>query len=199
MAADAIHLLTDDELTLLLQQGDEPAFTHIYNSYWKKLYYIAYKLLKDTDAAEEIVQEVFLTLWKKKEGLNIQSVNHYLGAMTRYAVYRYLAKEKNCKIKEHDVALKNTEAICEIDIDNKILLEIITELSNKLPEKCRLVFQYNKLQDLSLTEVAEKLNISQKTAEAHLTKALRIIRTNMGSASQDVLQGIAILVFLRHL
>jgi len=183
---DANHLLNDDELTLLLHAGNESAFTQIYNSYWKKLYYIAYRLLKETNAAEEIVQEVFLTLWKNKESLTINSINHYLAAMTRYAVYRYLAKEKKYRIEENTLALINVSAISEINVDNKILLEIITRLSNKLPEKCRLVFQYNKLQDQSLADVAERLNITQKTAEAHLTKALRIIRSNIGTATQDI-------------
>jgi RNA polymerase sigma-70 factor (family 1) len=192
-----IHLLHDDELTQLLRKGDEPAFTHIYNHYWDKLYYIAHKLLKDADAAEEIVQEVFLTLWKKKDALIIQNINHYLGAMTRYAVYRHLSKEKQFKTKENTLAHLNAAAITELDVDNKILLEIITDLSNKLPEKCRLVFQYNKLQDMSMADVAEQLNISQKTAEAHLTKALRIIRSNMGSATHDLLQIAAILYILK--
>jgi RNA polymerase sigma-70 factor (family 1) len=192
----ALSISSDDELAALLRAGDEPAFTQIYNQYWDKLYYIAYKLLRDTTAAEEIVQEVFFTLWKKRETLTIQCVNHYLGAMTRYAVYRYLSKEKQNKIMEGHVALKNISATFEIDVESKILFEIITELSNKLPEKCRLVFQYNKLQDQSLADVAEKLNISQKTAEAHLTKALRIIRTNMGKTTQDMLQVIAVLAFL---
>jgi RNA polymerase sigma factor (sigma-70 family) len=179
-------LYSDDELAVLLRTGDELAFTKIYNQYWDKLYYIAYKLLRDTNAAEEIVQEVFFTLWKKRETLNIQCVNHYLAAMTRYAVYRHLSKEKQTKITEGQVGLKNVSAIFEIDVESKILFEIVTELSNKLPEKCRLVFQYNKLQDQALADVAEKLNISQKTAEAHLTKALRIIRTNMGKTTQDI-------------
>lgn len=193
----ATHLFDDEKLTALLQNGDETAFTHIYNQYWDKLYYIAHKLLKDTDAAEEIVQEVFLTIWKKKETLYIQSLNHYLGAMTRYAVYRYLSKEKQNKVKENYAARANGSATSEIDIDNKILFEIITKLSNKLPEKCRLVFQYNKLQDQSLADVAAQLNISQKTAEAHLTKALRIIRTNIG-ATNDILMAIAILSMLKR-
>ncbi|MDB5132687.1 MAG: polymerase subunit sigma-24 [Mucilaginibacter sp.] len=193
----AIHLFDDEKLTSLLRDGDEPAFTHIYNHYWNKLYYIAHKLLKDTDAAEEIVQEVFLTLWKKKETLVIQNINHYLGAMTRYAVYRYLSKEKQNKVKENYAAEANGSAISEIDIDNKILFEIITKLSNKLPEKCRLVFQYNKLQDQSLADVAAQLNISQKTAEAHLTKALRIIRTSIG-ATTDVLLVMAVLAILKR-
>jgi RNA polymerase sigma-70 factor (family 1) len=193
----AIHLFDDDDLTNLLRNGDEMAFTHIYNHYWDKLYYIAHKLLKDTDAAEEIVQEVFLTLWKKKETLAIQNINHYLGAMTRYAVYRHLSKEKQNKVKENYAAIASISAISEIDIDNKILFEIITKLSNKLPEKCRLVFQYNKLQDQSLADVAAQLNISQKTAEAHLTKALRIIRTNIGTTN-DVLLIITVLTFLKR-
>lgn len=195
---DAPDLLTDDELTQLLNKGDESAFTYIYNLYWDKLYYIAHRLLKDSNAAEEIVQEVFLTLWKKKETLAIESINPYLGAMTRYAVYRYLAKQKVFRVKENQVAQLNVSAISEMNVDNKILLEIITELSNKLPEKCRLVFQYNKLQDKSLADVAEQLGMSQKTAEAHLTKALRIIRSSMNSATRDYMQIIIILAILKR-
>jgi RNA polymerase sigma-70 factor (family 1) len=190
-------LFTDDELTQLLRKGDETAFTHIYNAYWDKLYYIANRLLKDSNAAEEIVQEVFLTLWKKKETLTIDSINPYLAAMTRYAVYRYLAKQKIFKVKENQVGQLNASAVFEIDVDNKILLEIITELSNKLPEKCRLVFQYNKLQDQSLADVAAQLGMSQKTAEAHLTKALRVIRSSMNGATRDYMQIIIILAILK--
>lgn len=177
-----IHLLNDDELTQLLRDGDELAFTEIYNRYWKKLYYIAHKILKDTEPAEEIVQDVFLMLWRKKETLNVESLAPYLAAMTRYAVYRYIAKEKNTKSRENIIGLITAATTSEINVDHKILLEIITKLSNKLPEKCRLVFQYNKLQDQSLSDVAEQLNISQKTAEGHLTKALRMIRANLGNA-----------------
>ena len=148
----AVDLLDDNELTLLLQQGNEPAFTEIYNRYWDKLYFIAYKLLKDTDAAEEIVQDVFLILWKKRDALNIKSLTQYLAAMTRYAVYRYLAKDKQNKQQENAVGILNAANVAEINIDNKLLLEIILKLSDKLPEKCRLVFQYNKLQDQSLAD-----------------------------------------------
>jgi len=118
--------------------------------------------------------------------------------MTRYAVYKYLAKQKVFKVKEDQVARINASAVSEIDVDNKILLEIITELSNKLPEKCRLVFQYNKLQDKSLAEVAEQLGMSQKTAEAHLTKALRAIRSSMSNAKTDYMQIIILMAILKR-
>lgn len=181
---NAFYSKQDEELICLLNTGDERAFTEIYNRYWDKLYYVAHKLLKDTDAAEEIVQETFLVLWKKRDSIHIQSLNHYLAAMTRYAVYRHLAKEKKFSKQNNSDLILNTEPATEIDVDNRILLKIINKLSDKLPEKCRLVFQYNKIQDQSLQEVADQLNISQKTAEAHLTKALRVIRANFGDVTQ---------------
>jgi RNA polymerase sigma-70 factor (family 1) len=193
-----VNLYEDAELADLLKNGDEPAFTEIYNRYWDKLYFIAHKLLRDPDCAEEIVQEVFLTLWKKKETLAILSLTQYLAAMTRYAVYRHLAKEKQQKENKNIISLLNIEGVAEMNIDNKILLAVIYELSNKLPEKCRLVFQYNKLQDMSIADVAEQLNISQKTAEGHLTKALRTIRTQMGGVSSDFLVFLITIALLKH-
>ncbi len=180
-----VNLLNDNELTLLLAQGNGLAFTEIYNRYWDRLYFVALRLLKDTNAAEEIVQDVFFTLWKKRADLTIHSLTQYLAAMTRYAVYRHLAKDKQSKLQEHAIGIQNAGTVAEINIDNKLLLEFILELSAKLPEKCRLVFQYNKLHDRPLAEVAERLNISQKTAEGHLTKALRMIRANFGDTLGD--------------
>ena len=95
------------------------------------------------------------------------------------------------------MALSNIAAVSEVNVDHKILLEIIAELSNKLPEKCRLVFQYNKLQDRALVDVAEQLNITQKTAEAHLTKALRVIRANFSDVL-NLLTGLLSLLFLNR-
>lgn len=187
--------IKDEDLILMLRNGNESAFTKIYNRYWDKLYYTAHKLLKDTDAAEEIVQEVFLTLWQKRDCLNIQSVPQYLAAMTRYAVFRHLAKQKKYREKESKTALSGDAAFTELNVDNKILLQMIAQLSNKLPEKCRLVFQYNKLQDQSLVDVAAQLNITQKTAEAHLTKALRMIRANVGDVISITAGLISLLLF----
>ena len=101
------------------------------------------------------------------------------------------------KQQENAIGLLNAGNVAEINIDNKILLEIILKLSDKLPEKCRLVFQYNKLQDQSLADVAELLNISQKTAEGHLTKALRIIRSNFSDAQSEFLLLMIFLSFFK--
>lgn len=175
--------LIDSELTVLLKNGEKGVYKEIYNRYWDKLYYIAHRILKTQEAAEEVVQDVFVLLWKKRLVLDIKSLPVYLAAMVRYEVYRYVARDR--KDKANEIAYQTTLAdyiSIDADLENKLLLEIIETLSNQLPEKCRLVFQYVKLQDRALADVAEELNISQKTAEAHLTKALKTIRGNIGNA-----------------
>lgn len=173
---------TEEVLLQLLHSGDEKAFTEIYNQYWNKLYFIAHKHLKSAQAAEEIVQEVFLQLWHKRASLEIKSLPQYLAAMTRYAVYSYVAKEN--RLPQTGIADQEMIPIPaqEDAVNNKLLLEIIEKLSSRLPEKCRLVFVHNKLLDKSLPQVARQLHISDKTAEAHLTKALKIIRGNFKKA-----------------
>ncbi|WP_316817271.1 RNA polymerase sigma factor [Pedobacter nyackensis] len=172
---------SDSELTAMLKNGEDGVYKEIYNRYWDKLYYIAHRILKSQEATEEVVQDVFVLLWKKRRILEIQSLPVYLAAMVRYEVYRHVAKDKKDKVNEMAYQTTLTDfASIDTDLENKLLLEIVENLSNQLPEKCRLVFQYVKLEDRALADVAEELNISKKTAEAHLTKALKTIRGNMG-------------------
>src|SRR5690606_37405665 len=92
----------------------------------------------------------------------------------------HMMTEKNLKNRESVFFSFQDESVSfDKKINDKLILEKLLELSNELPEKCRLVFQYNKLHDQSLADIAKHLNISQKTAEAHLTKALKSIRLNM--------------------
>jgi RNA polymerase sigma factor (sigma-70 family) len=173
----------EQDMLVQLATGDEKAFTVIYNQYWKKLYYLAYKHIKVAETAEEIVQEVFLALWKQRASANIQSLPVYLAAVTRYKMYQLFAAQK--KYKQTTLSHLETEPRADdaaTALEHKLLLEIIEQLSSRLPEKCRLVFVYNKLLDQPLAQVAAELNISNKTAEAHLTKALKVIRGNLGDA-----------------
>jgi RNA polymerase sigma-70 factor (ECF subfamily) len=181
--------LSDDKLTTLLKTGDEAAFEKIYNRYWDKMFYNAHRIVKSSELAEEITQDVFLLLWTKRETLNIVSLKQYLAAMLRYEVYRSLSKIKKQEVYENEIRNTATPFLSiEKDIENKLLLEIITTLTNRLSEKCRLVFQYNKLEDRSLTDICEQLQISPKTAEAHLTKALKLVRSNLSGTMNFILQ-----------
>lgn len=187
---------SDDELTALMKEGEDGAFDEIYNRYWDKLFYTAHRMLKSAEVAEEITQDTFMLFWVKRETLEIQSLKPYLAAMLRYEVYRYLAKFK--QIQELETSIREQTIISvsiDQEIENKLLIEIITKLTNRLPEKCRLVFQYNKLQDRSLPDICEELKISPKTAEAHLTKALKMVRANLSNAAHLLLQIIILAKF----
>jgi RNA polymerase sigma-70 factor (ECF subfamily) len=170
----------DQTLVRYLKTGDRASFTEIYDRYWEKLYFLAYSHLKSEAATEEIVQEIFLTLWKKRDRLQIELLSPYLAAMTRYAVYKKLQRDR----KKEQVEAKAAPGLAvpgdELKaVDDRNLLDLIGKLSNVLPEKCRLVFIHNKLLDKSIDEVAAILKISTKTAEAHLTKALKIVRARL--------------------
>jgi RNA polymerase sigma-70 factor (ECF subfamily) len=175
----------EQELLDRLKQGDETAFTALYSAYWKPLYFLAYKHLQTAQVAEEIVQEVFLTLWEKRSVLTIHSPGIYLASMIRYAVYRHLAREKKSPVlndvNDTPAQLLSDEAVNTIDY--RLLFDMIAKLSERLPEKCRMVFINNKLHDQSIQEIAEQMNISPRTAEAHLSKALKIMRNSLGKAS----------------
>lgn len=176
------------QLVALLKQGDRHAFSIIYDRYWDKLYYLAFLKLRNKEATEEIVQEVFLKLWNRSHELTIHNLSHYLAAMVRYSIYRFLEKE-NQKASRKTKFIEEQVLAFTIDdyIENRNLISKIQELSNQLPERCRLVFQYNKLEDRALTDVADLLGISKKTAESHLTKAMKTIRIGMRSFMNLVL------------
>jgi RNA polymerase sigma factor (sigma-70 family) len=179
------NIADDNDLFALVKQDNELAYTELYNRYWQKLYFVAHKHLKADPDAREIVQEVFFTIWAKRKSLVIESFPAYVAAMARYAVYVTLARKKRQveKISEDTVFNQTlTEALSDL-LENKWLLERISALSSVLPEKCRLVFIKNKLLDQSLAQVAADLHISPKTAEVHLTKALKIMRDKLGDVA----------------
>jgi RNA polymerase sigma-70 factor (ECF subfamily) len=179
------NTVDDNNLFALVKQDNELAYTELYNRYWQRLYFVAHKHLKSDPEAREIVQEVFFTIWAKRRSLVIECFSAYVAAMARYAVYVSLARKKKHaeEISEEAISKRTLSVALAELLENKWLLEKISALSSVLPEKCRLVFIKNKLLDQSLTQVAADLDISPKTAEAHLTKALKIMRDKLGDAA----------------
>jgi RNA polymerase sigma-70 factor (ECF subfamily) len=175
---------SEKELLYLLQMGDESAFTTIYNHYWKKLFSIAANKLHDLTEAEELVQDIFLDMWKRKENLVItSSLPAYLGIAVKYKVIDRLAR-KAIELRYRKYAayhLKPIDSSTEEALNLEDLQGRLVNLVAELPEKCRLVFELSRNRGLSQKQIAHQLGIAEKTVESHLGKALRTLRMRMGS------------------
>jgi len=173
---------SDAELTALLTESDHDAYTEIYNRFWKKLLAIAYNHTKDKSDAEEIVQEVFISLWNKRNKINIQTIDRYLATAIKFTVFNsYYRKRKRINDMLNKMPYDESYTI-EDQIAAAFLKEQINGIVTKLPEKCRLVFQYSRDQGLNIPEIAKEMNIAEKTVEAHLNKALKTIRGDLSES-----------------
>jgi RNA polymerase sigma-70 factor, ECF subfamily len=181
MEAKTVDLPAHQLLTTL-QAGDITAFEMIFKTYYQTLCNYAYSFVQDRDEAEEIVQSTFLSVWEKKENLAIHTgVKPYLYAMVRNASLNVLKHEK---IKQQHVATqlsvaeRSTESVTRTVMASE-LEERIYKAMNKLPEQCRMVFKLSRFEELKYAEIADQLNISIKTVENQMGKALKIMREQL--------------------
>lgn len=168
----------------LLQEGKFSEFDNIYQEYWASLYAFAYNTIRNKLVCEEIIQETFLSLWTKKESLQIStSIESYLYAAVKYQVINYIRSEK---VKEH-YALSYASFYAEF-VDNSTeenirLSDLKSHLENevsKLPERCQQIFRLSRNDHHPVKTIAGLLNISHKTVENQLTKALKHLRSSLG-------------------
>lgn len=175
-----VQLLSDEQLITLMQENDLGAFERIYNKYWSKLYLSAYNILRDRQVAEDITQEVLVSLWMKRANLQLSSLNGYLQTSVRYQVFNIIRSGKVRadlfnKLEELFANNGGEEMLSEKDI-NRLLEQGIAEL----PEKCRRIFVMSRREHLTTKEIAERLGIAPKTVENQLTVALNRLRKTLG-------------------
>ena len=179
--------LSDERLSLLLFNGDNGAFEEIFNRYWSKLYAAAYKRVKHREAAEEIVQDLFTLLWSKRKSVQIHtSLAAYLYTSVRYMVFNHLQKEMvrgNYKdsVQVGNIFYDNSteETVLLNDLNRNIEKEV-----NHQPPKCRSGFELSRKKNKTNREIAEVLDISEKTVEGHLTKAIKLLKLSLSDISR---------------
>ncbi len=168
----------------LIRSGDEKAFETAYRLYANNLYIVAKSYVQDDFIAEEIVQKVFIRLWDKRKELDIRTnVNGYLFMMVKNKCLDYLRKPRKVisidgqwEQKERDIhfyALQDDGASRLIKSELEMKIHEGIEL---LPDACKAVYMKTKMDGLKYAEAAKELNISVKTVESHMSKALRHMR-----------------------
>ncbi|MEM7106426.1 MAG: RNA polymerase sigma-70 factor [Bacteroidota bacterium] len=171
---------TNQELLDLLQTDSEKAINYLFTRDYSYLCQTAYRILKETNQAEDIVQDVFYEFWKKRDVLQIKtSIKAYL---KRAVINKTLNFIRDQKIRLDDEAplqfldsKENIQQNLEAD-EMKILIDKALE---GLPPKCKAVFALSRFEQMSYQEIATQLNISTKTVENHISKALKRLRVSL--------------------
>lgn len=177
----------------LLHQYDDKAFEQMFKAHYKELHSYANVMLRDEDTAEEIVQSMFLKFWEKRELLNVQtSIKAYLYKCVYNDSLNYL-KHQKVKTKYQDFAAYTMNDHHEAASSRVELTELqykLQEALNELPEHCRTIFQMSRFEELKYREIAEQLDLSIKTVENQMGKALKILRLKLADFITLILPGI---------
>ena len=165
-----------------LRLGSNPAFESIYNEFWDSLYVIAYNRLKSKEAVEEILQDLFTDLWRRRERLNIRtSVGAYLRAALKYKILNYINSQTLRKTynQEHPQYAQRPDDSTQKVLAFEELYESLESGLEKLPEKCRMIFKMSREEQKSSREIADELNISQKTVHTHIYNAIKFLKSEL--------------------
>jgi RNA polymerase sigma-70 factor (family 1) len=163
---------------------DEETFFHLYERYWQKLYRQALKYLPDNFQAEEIVQDLFTSLWQRKDSLELfeDTVENYLVRAVRFRIARVYSDEERKTKKMEEFHLRQSgqqNNATEKQVLYNFLREDVDKLVQLLPERCQAVYLLSRVKGLNNREIALNLVISEKTVENQLTKALNFIRKGL--------------------
>lgn len=174
--------LSHETITSLLIKKDEAAFEQVFKTHFKNLHAYAFTILKDNEMAEEMVQQVFFKLWDRAENLSFNSsIQAYLYKAVFHESLNYLKHQKVRSAHQMRIAysMKTQGENASKKVLTKELEAKLRKALNELPEQCRTIFQMSRFEEMKYREIAEKLNISVKTVENQMGKALKILRNQL--------------------
>ena len=192
----------DDTLLSRLRGGDSRAYTVLFERYWKFLYAVAYRRVQDEHLAQDVVQEVFMAVWDKREKLTIEAtyVEYYLLKAVKNRVINHFASQRiKAGVLEQLMQRMETLAGESYSPSHYLALErFVDEQVARLPDTMRAVFLMRN-DHHSIGDIAKKLNLAEQTVKNYLTEASHRLRKSLLTHFSDgELAGLAILVLLGH-
>lgn len=172
--------ITDTQLWNAVRVNDQLAFNKLFDKYWVSVYKTAYKYLRDQEASQEIVHDIFLSIWNRRHELFIDSFPAFLLTAARYQIYsrkkiKRLIFDSTSELtadphtsNDADIRIRQTE------LNNNLQLTLL-----ELPNRCQEIFRMSRFECLSNDEISRRLGISKRSVENQLTVALRHIRFHL--------------------
>jgi RNA polymerase sigma-70 factor (ECF subfamily) len=168
--------MSDEELQKLIFKENHDAFAIIFDRYWKKLYTYAFKIYRDEEICEDIVQEIFISLWKNSGNTVILNLEAYLFRAVKYKIANHI---RSLKFDREHIEVLETISEPNHTVDHIEYIEFEKGIMNQISQltpKCREVFLLSRMEQFSNAEIAEKLNLSIHTVEKHISNALKQLR-----------------------
>ncbi len=165
-----------------IRKGSRKAYEQLFKTHYAPLVRFAIEFLKDQDAAEDLVQEVFVKIWERRETIEITlAVKAYLYmAVKNHCLNKLKKEQRNAFLEDtHENTMDWSTNHTEQHADAIGLSQHIQQALEKLPPKCALIFKMSRFEDKTYKEIAESLELSVKTVEAQMGKALHLMRTHL--------------------
>lgn len=170
--------ISDHELLADLKKGSESGLDGLFRRYYVDLCRVSGRIVTNEAAAEDIVQEVFLSIWQKRSTLPLMdSVIAYLRRSVRNRSLNYLRDQKRIPSGDGEMPIMSSSSdVASAPLELEELQQKIKKAIDSLPERCRLVYVLSRFEDLSHKEIGEKMNISPKTVENQMSRAYKYLR-----------------------
>lgn len=172
----------NNDLLQRLKKDDKSALKVIFQEHYSVVYRAIYRIVSDLGIAEDLSQDVFMRLWEKRHKIDIQGVlGAYIRRMAVNEALGYLRKNKKYRIEEvADYHSPLTISGEDTYLDNELQTEVNKAIET-LPPRCKAVFMLSRFEELSYKEISQKLDISPKTVENQISKALKTLRKALKS------------------
>lgn len=171
----------DEQLLMRLKADDAGAFAEIYERYWYKLFGVAYHRIGMREEAEELVHDVFESLWNKRQDVIISHLGAYLVVAIKHLSTNHIKSQINHrKLQEYLIFHQMQQSFSTEELVNFTdLSDALKEVMQQLPEKSSEIFKLSRFEHQSVKAIASQLNLSEKAVEYHITKSVKWLKENL--------------------
>jgi RNA polymerase sigma-70 factor (family 1) len=177
------NLPSDHELLDRLKSDDDKAFRAIYQRYGRRCYGFALQKLRSKEAAEEITQNIFISLWERRHTLSVQNLEAYLMVSIKYQTLNYIESRLTREKFARTLPPQYSEGASENAVENSVflhdLMNALEQALDALPEKTSAAYRMSRFENLSGRDIAERMGLSEKSVEYHIAQSLKFLRTRL--------------------
>jgi RNA polymerase sigma-70 factor (ECF subfamily) len=173
---------TNELLLNHFKSGNQKAFRTLFDQYWEDMFCKANSILRNRDAAQDVVQEIWIHLWNQREKLEVSHFEAYIFRSVSYGCYKYL---RDNKFNDSQLKIIDTLQLSNAEVENQHNLEatqkVIDQSLEELSPRCQQIFTLSRIEEVPNEEIAMQLGISKRSVENQVSLALKVIRRHLAA------------------